>query len=141
MKIVGAAKRSSSAHALTDTDQMDENGNHSRMNLRRSNGDISRPVRLRGELETTPFIIPKSKPGLSLSRQSSFERTSSLTNKFVGSPTSFMHSKEELAASQAQMLPTQSSTRPAAVKSTEGYDSRGLLVTSNLSADTVSVMW
>lgn len=66
MMHTGAAKRSSSAHALTDTDRMDESGNHTRMNLRgRANGELlsGRP-RLRGEMETTPFIIPSSKPAL-----------------------------------------------------------------------------
>lgn len=134
MHITGAAKRSSSAHALTATDTMDENGNHSRMNLRmlgadsgRSNGDVSRP-RLRGELETTPFIIPKSKPNIKQNPEPKFpsspstgsrpgmtsklnasntslqqrERSESSDNKSVRSPGSSLSSK---ADSQSNRVP------------------------------------
>jgi len=61
----GAAKRSSSAHALMETDRMDD-GQHPRMRQRhdsdwRRNGDVPRQ-RLRGEMEVTPFIIPTKTP-------------------------------------------------------------------------------
>ena len=107
MHIGGAAKRSSSAHALTATDRMDENGMHTRMNLRmlsgggndssgRSNGDISRP-RLRGELEMTPFIIPKSKAGMRQPSESKFPTSPSGNNK----PSS-MNSKLNTSTSSLQ---------------------------------------
>lgn len=109
MHIGGAAKRSSSAHALTATDRMDENGMHTRMNLRmlgggndsaqRSNGDVSRP-RLRGELEMTPFIIPKPKTAMTPSSDRKFPSSPSGTrpgmNSKLNTSTSSLQQHEKL---------------------------------------------
>lgn len=73
----GAAKRSSSAHALMETDRMSEGATSHRwmMKMRGEaqypNGDITSRPRLRGEMETSSFIIPPSKPTNILRRQNS----------------------------------------------------------------------
>lgn len=77
----GAAKRSSSAHALMETDRMSESGPNLRRTMRSRadpqypNGDVSSRPRLRGEMETSPFIIPPSKLTNVLRRQNSDSRT------------------------------------------------------------------
>ncbi|XP_067932794.1 regulating synaptic membrane exocytosis protein 2-like, partial [Watersipora subatra] len=142
MRIHGAAKRSSSAHALMETDQMDENGNHSRMNLRKSNGDVSHTGRLRGELETTPFIIPKWQPSASTSRQSSIEAVSparsptrsSAGGKFIGSPTAFPHTKDEVLTPQIKMLPNHMQERAKAM-TVDAYESYGQVSSGSSPAD------
>lgn len=154
LTIAGSARRSNSAHALMETDKMDENGNHRRLKMRksdeserRSNGDISRPIRLRGEMETTPFIIPKSKPTLSLSRQSSVEPRSPTTQRKLASsmPSAMHQSAVDSGASQQQMSPSQSVPSksypsPAAAKlpTDTAYGSRGLQPSISLTPTSVS---
>lgn len=136
----GATKRSSSAHALMETDKMDENGNHNRMNIR-ANGDVSRPVRLRGELESTHFIIPKSKPANSMNRQSADELKSPVANKVAGSSPTFSPTNDVPNCSQEQMSQGHSAAKPAFTKllPAELYDGRGMPVHSgSIATDMVS---
>lgn len=134
MTVGGAYKRSSSAHALMETDKMDENFTRNRIRNRipsfggeldkRNNGDVTRPIRLRGEMETTPFISPSMSnnrrtlgenisPAVSQPSVNPTVAAAAAASKFGSSLTSAMHKIEDVAASQPQMVLPNQSVKPS----------------------------
>lgn len=146
-----AAKRSSSAHALMETDRLDENMNQYRFRTRilsgdtsdkRGNGDVGQAVRLRGEMESTTLATPNR--NISSASNKQFKNVS----KSGSSGSQFLTMQRDdlaplAAASPTNRTPSQSSSLSSSSRTLttggDSLDNRAWKAASSPPLDSVSI--